>query len=463
MRRDIALKGIFSRTRVAERDLTQGSIVRNVWILAIPMILEQMTVSAFRLLDTFWVGKLGPAALAALTMSGTVVWTVNQVGMGLGVGGTAIVARRIGEKDEEGANKAVAQAILIAVLLSVILGTAGFLTSEQIVRLLGAEPEVVPLGTSYLRISFAGFFAIIFIYLINGLLRGAGNASAAMWALAIASATNMIVEPFLIFGLGPLPPLGVDGSALATLLSRGTGIAFQLYVLLTGRARIVIDLKQFRLDLRLMWTMIQIALPSIVQLTMRMAARVLVLGIVAMFGTIALAGYGIAQRLTLTVLIPAFGLANAATTLVGQNLGASQPKRAERSAWIVGAYNMALMGSAGILFLILAEPLVGLFSGDPAVIALGSVALRIMALAYVFNALGATMGRSLDGAGNTVPPMVINTLSLVVLQLGLAYGLSTFAGWGTNGIWTAMVLSTVTNALLMTIWFRRGRWKLRKV
>lgn len=461
----VAERGMMAQEAIwtKEPDLTEGSLAHSIWILAVPMILEQLTISAFRLLDTFWVGKLGPAALAAVSVSGTVIWTVNQVGMGLGVGAAAIVARRIGERDSEGANVAVVQALLVGAVVSVVCGVAGFLLADDAMIWLGAESDVIPLGTSYLRISFAGFLTITFVNLINGMLRGAGNAKHAMWVLMAAGLVHIVVEPFLIFGFGPLPPLHSDGAAAAFIISRSAGIAFQLYILLTGRARISLRWQRPKVDLRVIASMIRIATPSTLQLTTRMSARVVILGLVALFGTTTIAGYGVAQRLTLTILIPAFGLANVATTLVGQNLGAKKPRRAERSAWTVAVYNMILMGSVGAIFFLLAEQLVGIFSQDPTVIEVGGLALRVMALVYIFNALGASMGRALDGAGDTVPPMVINMVSLVAWQLVASYVLAIQLGWGPMGIWVGLATGTALNGTLLSLWFRRGRWKLREV
>ena len=255
--------------------------------------------------------------------------------------------------------------------------------------------------------------------------------------------------------------MGVAGSALSTVLAYGAGLALQFYILLKGRARVRIELDKLRIDLGLMWRIITIALPSTIQMTLRALSRVTLLGIIALYGTFAVAGYGIANRILLMVLVPGFGLGNASATLVGQNLGAHQPKRAEKSAWLISGYNMALMAAAAIFFLPLADRIISIFNANPGVVEYGSSCLKIVAVSYIFSALGIVMGRSLDGAGNTVPAMFINLFTLWVLQIPLAYLLSRF--WGTTGIWVALGVANVGNALMMALWFKRGRWKLRVV
>lgn len=444
-----------------EQDYTKGSLNRNIWLLAVPMALEMSMISIFQIIDIFWVGKLGPAAVAAVTISGTLRWGINSLAMGLGIGGMAVVARRMGEKDRPAANHATLQTIIISILVSLTLSLVGFLLAKPMLLLLGAGPEVLPLGLAFLHITFAGLLAIILVPTINSVFRGAGNATTAMWVLAFANGLNVLLDPLLIFGWGPLPALGVAGSALSTVLAYGAGLALQFYILLKGRARVRIELDKLRIDLGLMWRIITIALPSTIQMTLRALSRVTLLGIIALYGTFAVAGYGIANRILLMVLVPGFGLGNASATLVGQNLGAHQPKRAEKSAWRIGGYNMALMAAAAIFFLPLADRIISIFNANPGVVEYGSSCLKIVAVSYIFSALGIVMGRSLDGAGNTVPAMFINLFTLWVLQIPLAYLLSRF--WGTTGIWVALGVANVGNALMMALWFKRGRWKLRVV
>lgn len=449
--------------RAERRDFTTGSLGGNIWALALPMTAEMMTVSVVKLVDAFWLGRVGPAALAVVSMAGTLIWTLNSVGQGLGVGAMAIVARRTGERDSAAADQAVLQALILGAVVSAVIGAVGFLFAEEMLALLGAEAEVIVLGSPYLRISFAAFFTVTFLYLINAMLRGAGSATTAFGILALVTLINIVIEPFLIFGLGPLPPLGVRGAALAAVLSQTIGVAVQFYILLSGRLPIRIPLDQFRLNAQVMGSMISIGLPSMVQLALRMISRLVVVAIVALFGTVCVAGYGIAYQLGLMVLIPAYGLANAAATLVGQNLGAEQPQRAERAGWLSAAYVVALMAAVGAIFVIFAERIVSIFTTDPAVLQAGVLALIVMASGYLFSALGVNMGRALDGAGNTFPPMLINGLTMWGLLIPLAYWLSRVMFWGPLGIWVAVVTSDAINGFLMSAWFRMGRWKLREV
>jgi putative MATE family efflux protein len=427
------------------------------------MTAEMITVSVVKLVDIFWMGRVGAEALAVVSVTGTLIWTLNSVGMGLGVGAMAIVSRRIGERDSAAVNQAVLQALILGVVVSVTVGAIGFLFAEQMLALLGAEAEVIVLGGAYLRIYFTAFFTLTLLFLINAMLRGAGSAATAFKILALVTLVNIVIEPFLIFGLGPLPPLGVRGSALAAVLSQVIGISIQFYLLLTGRLRIRIPLEKIGLNLQVMRNMVSIGLPSMVQSFSRTASRLVIVAIVALFGTTTLAGYGIAYQLGLMVLIPANGLANAAATMVGQNLGAGQSDRAEKAGWLSAAYVVIVMATVGVIFVIFADKIVGIFTDDPVVLEAGTLTLRVLAAGYFVAALGICMGRALDGAGNTFPPMLINAFTLWGLMLPLAYWLSTVVAWGPLGIWVSVVAANAINAILMSTWFKMGRWKLRQV
>ncbi len=446
-----------------KRDLTTGSIHRNIWILAVPMILEMATLSVTQIVDTYWVGKLGSAALAAVTISMTLRWVINSMANGLGIGGMAVVARRIGAGDRAEADHATWQAVLLAVFASIVLGALGILVAEPTLRILGADAEVLALGVPYLRILFGGLFTLVLIFVINSLLRGAGEARLALWVLVVSQGLTLILEPLLIFGWGPFPALGVNGSAWAGVLGFGAGALFQMAILLSGRARIAINLRDLRPDLPLMWHIVKIALPSTAQMTLRSTSRLAILAIVGLYGTFATAGFGVANRILLIALIPGFGLANAAATLVGQNLGARQPRRAERSAWWVVTYNISLLAVFAVVFFALARPLVAFFDTTPQVGDLGGQALRIIAPSLAFSAVGVVLARGFDGAGNTVPAMFVNLLTLWGLEVPLAYGLSQWTGLGITGVWVGRALANVANGLLFAFWFRLGRWKKREV
>ena len=446
-----------------KRDLTTGSIHHNIWTLAVPMILEMATLSVTQIMDAYWVGKLGSAALAAVTISMTLRWVLNSLTNGLGIGGMAVVARRIGAHDKAQANHAAWQAVLLAVFVSIVLGAVGILVAEPTLRILGADAEVMAMGVPFLRIVFGGLFTLVLIFVINSLLRGAGEARLALWVLVVSQGLTIILEPFLIFGWGPFPSLGVNGSAWAGVLGFGAGVLFQMAILLSGRARIAINLHDLWPDLPLMWHIVKIALPSTAQMTLRSTSRLIVLAIVGLYGTFATAGFGVANRILLIALIPGFGLANAAATLVGQNLGALQHRRAERSAWWVAAYNAGLLAAFAVAFLAFARPLVAFFDPTPEVVDIGAECLRIIAPSLIFSAIGVVLARGFDGAGNTVPAMFVNLLTLWGTEIPLSYGLSQWTGLGITGVWVGRALANAANGLLFAFWFRLGRWKKREV
>ncbi|MDH4209767.1 MAG: MATE family efflux transporter, partial [Anaerolineae bacterium] len=407
-----------------KRDVTTGNIHLNIWSLAVPMTLEMAMLSVTQIADTYWVGKLGSAALAAVTIGMTLRWALNSLANGLGIGGMAVVARRIGAHDRAEANHATWQAILLAAFVSLALGAAGTLLTEPVLRVLGADAEVLPMGVSFLRIVFGGLFTLVLVFVINFLLRGAGEAGLALRVLILSQGLTFVLEPFLIFGWGPFPVLGVEGSAWAGVLGFGAGVLFQITILLSGRARIAIALHDLWPDLPLMWRIVKIALPSTVQMGLRSTSRLIVLAIVGLYGTFATAGFGVANRILLIALIPGFGLGNAAATLVGQNLGAIQPQRAERSAWWVTAYSVSLLTAFAVVFFTCARPLVAFFDPTPEVVDTGAGCLRIVAPSLIFSAMGVVLARAFDGAGNTVPAMFVNLLTLWGLEAPLSYGLA---------------------------------------
>jgi putative MATE family efflux protein len=443
------------------RDLTSGGLHSNIWRLALPMTLEAGIINVSQIFDTYWVGQLGSAALAAVTISVSIRWMINSLSNGLGIGGMAVVARRIGEKDRAAAEHATWQTILLGLIAAVVLGAVGLLLARPLLTLLGADVQVLPLGMDYLRVTFAGLFTLVLLFVINSLLRGAGEARIAMVVLFLATAVTVVTEPILVFGLGPIPALGVAGSAWAWVLGFGAGVVLQFVVLLRGRLRIGINLRRLRPDFPLMVRIIRIALPSTVQMALRSSSRLAILALVGLYGTFATAGYGVANRMLLIALIPSFGLGNAAGTLVGQNLGAGRPKRAEQSAWWVTAYAGGYNAVVAALLVLSAQPLVAFFDPTQPVVDIGGVCLRIVAPSLVASGIGIVLARGFDGAGNTVPAMVVNLLSLWALEVPLAYFLSRWMG--VTGIWWGRAVANIANGVLFAIWFRLGRWKRREV
>jgi putative MATE family efflux protein len=347
--------------------------------------------------------------------------------------------------------------------ISTFLGVIGLIVARPLLNLLGADAEVLPLGMAYLRVALGGIFTLILVFALNAILRGAGEARKAMSVLFLSTTVNVILEPVLIFGLGPVPPLGIVGSAWANVVGYGIGLILQLIFLLGGRAKVGISLKRLQPDFPLMRRIIGIAIPSTIQMTFRSTSRLLILGLVGYYGTFATAGYGVANRLLLVALIPCFGLGNAAATLVGQNLGAEKPARAERSAWWISLYAAGYMIISASLIFFYARTLISIFDSTPQVVAFGSECLHIIAFSLVASAVGVTLARGFDGAGNTVPAMTINLFSLWGMEIPFAYSLSRWMGFGVIGVWWGRTIANVTNGVLFAIWFRRGRWKQREV
>jgi len=427
------------------------------------MILETGVQNLAQVLDTYWVGQLGSAALAAVTISITVRWVLNSLANGLGIGGMAVVARRIGAKEDAAAEHAAWQTILLGIMISLVLSVTGLILARPLLTLLGADAEVLPLGLAYMRIGFAGIFTLILVFAINAMLRGAGEAGMAMRVLFLATGVTIVLEPILIRGWGPLPAMGVAGAALAFVLGYGAGLVLQLAILLSGRARIRINLRDVKPDLPLMASIIRIALPSTIQMTLRSSSRLLIIALVGLYGMFATAGYGVANRMLLIALIPCFGLGNAAGTLVGQNLGAGRPDRAERSAWWVSGYAAGYMVVAALLLTVLAPSLIALFDPTPQVVAVGTECVRVVAWSMVGSAGGVVLARGFDGAGNTVPAMAINLLTLWGMELPVAFLLSRWLGLGVTGVWWGRAVANLANGLFFAMWFRRGKWKEREV
>jgi putative MATE family efflux protein len=451
------------RLKVPARDLTTGSIHRAIWYLAPAMALEVAILSISDLFDTYWVSRLGSAALAAVTFGIAIRWFVNSLPMGLGTGGMAVVARRVGARDREAADHAAGQTILLGLILSSSLTVAGLVVARPLLQLMGAGADVLPLGLTYLRITFLGSFTWVLVYVINPMIRGAGEARLAMWVLVLITTVIVISEPILVLGLGPIPQLGIAGSAGAYVLGFGCGLLMQIVILVRGRACVGLRLRHLRPDLPLMGRIIGIALPGAVQMTLRSASNIVLVGLVGSFGTFATAGYGLADRFLLMILFPCLGLGNTSGTLVGQNLGAGKPDRAERCAEWVSAYAVVYMLVVTTLLFLFAEPLVAFFDPTPQVVAIGAMCIRIITFSLILDGIGIILGRSLDGAGNTVPSATVNLITLWGIQLPLAFALSRWLGFGLAGIWLGRAVANAANGLLIAMWFRRGRWKEREV
>ncbi len=446
-----------------KREPFQGSIVRNVWTLATPMMFGNILQTVFNIVDIIWVGKLGGAAIAAVAMSGTILMVIMTLIIGIATGTIAMVARFTGAGDGKKANEVAMQSLILSFIASSLLAAAGFGLAEGMLKLLGGTPEVVALGTGYLKILLVGGTVMFLLFLAEAILRGAGDALTPMIILIVATLLNAILDPLMIFGKVGFPRLGVNGAALATVLSRGIGVVIAFVVLFRGNSPIHLEWKNVKVDFGLIWRITRLGVPSSIQMSLRSLMGVVLMAIVAQYGTYAVAAYGVGLRIMMLVLMPAFGLATAAATLVGQSLGAREPERAHLSAWTAARFTMLIMGTVGIIFFLFAPSLIGFFSTNPQVVKIGTAYLRITSLGYLFIALGVVLGRSLNGAGDTVSPMVITFISLWGLQIPLALILPGGFHLGVTGVWWAILISTVIHGTITTGWFQRGRWKLKEI
>lgn len=447
----------------SQQDYTRGPLGRAVILLAVPMVLEMVMESVFAICDVFFVSRLGADAVATVGLTESLLTLVFSLAIGLGMGTTAMVARRIGEKRPEEAAVAAAQAVMAALLASLALGVAGVLTGPMALRLVGASESVLAMGGGYARVLLGGSGTVVFLFVINAIFRGAGDAAIAMRVLWLANLINLVLDPCLIFGLGPFPELGVTGAAVATTIGRGLGVAYQIWVLVTGRSRIVVPLSALRLRWRVMWRLLQVSAGGILQVLIATCSWVALVRIIALFGSTAVAGYTIAIRVVVFSILPAWGLANAAATLVGQNLGAGKPERAERSAWLTGGFNMLFLGSLAVLFLLFGEPIIGIFTRTPEVLAIGVECLRIVSYGYLFYALGMVIVQSFNGAGDTMTPSIINFFCYWLFQIPLALVLAQGLDMGPRGVFWAIAIAESMITVVGATVFKMGRWKTRKV
>src|SRR5215510_4158923 len=389
-------------------DYTTAPVGRAVVMLAVPMVLEMAMESIFAVADVFWVAHLGADAVATVGLTESMMTIVYTLAMGLSIGATAIVARRIGERDGEGAARAAVQAIVLGLIVSAAMGAIGIRYGGAMLRMMGATDAVVATGSGFTRVLLGGNATVVLLFLINAVFRGAGDAAIAMRVLWIGNAINIGLGPCLIFGLGPFPALGVTGAAVATTIGRGTAVACQLAVLLSRRGRIGFRLRDVRIDPTVMAAMVRLSGTGTFQILLTTASYVALVRILATFGSAMLAGYTIAIRVIIFGILPSYGVSNAASTMVGQNLGAGQPDRAEQAVWTAARYNMALLGSVGLIFVVAAQPIVALFTNDPLAQPFAVASLRIVSLGFVFYGFGMVLTASFNGAGDTWTPTFIH-------------------------------------------------------
>ena len=449
--------------RGSHHDYTAGPIGRAVILLAIPMVMEMVMESVFAVVDVFWVAHLGPNAVATVGLTESMLALVYTAAMGLSIGVMAMVSRRIGEKNPAAAAEAAVQGIALGLMVAAVTGTLGAIFAPRLLAVMGASPEVIAIGSGYTRVMLGGNAVILLLFLINATFRGAGDAAIAMRVLWLANWINILLGPCLIFGLGPFPELGVKGAAIATTIGRGTGVLYQIYRLMRRDGRIVIHRDQLRLQPAVMQTLLRLSGTGTFQVLVGTASWIGLVRIISTFGAQAVAGYTIGVRIIIFALLPSWGLANAAATMVGQGLGAGKPERAERAVWLAGLYNMFFLGTVGLVFVILADPIVRLFTTDPAVAPVAASCLRIVSYGYVFYAWGMVLTQSFNGAGDTWTPTWLNLCCFWLWEIPLAYVLAVHFGFGPKGVFLAITTAFSTLAVVSAILFRRGRWKLRHV
>jgi putative MATE family efflux protein len=446
-----------------EIDYTKGSIRKAIVLLSIPMILEMCMESIFALVDIAYVSQVSTNAVATIGLTESVLTLVYAVAVGLSMAATAVVARRIGEKDKEGANRAAVQVIFLGIAVAAVVSCIGIMYPKEILQLMGAEASLVEEGYRYTQILFGGNITIVLLFLINAIFRGAGNASIAMWVLILSNGLNIILDPIFIFGWGPIPEYGVAGAAIATTIGRGTAVLFQLYLLFFGSTRIKLALHHIKLNLTIMFNLIRVSLGGIGQFLIGTSSWIFLMRIMSEFGSEVLAGYTIAIRVMMFTLMPAWGMSNAAATLVGQNLGANQPDRAEISVWKTSKYNAWFMAVISVLYLVFAARIISWFSDEQDVVYYGALSLQIITAGYVFYAYGMTITNAFNGAGDTKTPTIINFFCFWLIQLPFAYTAALLWDWGPIGVFTAITLAEVLIAIIAILWFKKGSWKLTKV
>src|ERR1700726_4992250 len=449
--------------RGSHKDFTTRSLNRAILLLAIPMVLEMVLESLFAVVDVFWVGRIGANAVATVGLTESMLSLVFAVAMGLSLSTTAMVARRIGEKDPEGAAVAGVQAIALGLFVSLAIGVPCFLFAPNLLRMMGASPKIVATGSGYTRICLGGSFAVLLLFLNNAIFRGAGDAAIAMRLLWVSNIINLVLDPCLIFGVGMFPRLGVTGAALATFIGRSIGVLYQFYRLLRGTERIRILKSQIRVQYDVLLRLLRVSLTGILQFAIAHTSWIGLVRIVSIFGAAALAGYTIAIRVVIFVILPSWGLSNAAATLVGQNLGAGRPDRAEKAVWRTGLYNVIFLGSLGVFFMFVAEPVVRLFTRDPEVVPLGTACLRIVSYGNVGYAYFMVMMQAFNGAGDTVTPTIVNFFGFWLLEIPLAYALALPLHMRSKGVFLSIVVAEAAIAAAGVVLFKRGRWKKQKI
>jgi putative MATE family efflux protein len=457
------LRDIIEAVSGTEQDFTEGKLGRAILLLSIPAVLEMVMESIFVIVDIWFVSKLGSNAVATVGITESMITIVYAISLGLATATTSIVSRRIGEKHPDAASKAAIQAIITGTMVSLLIAVPGALFSGDLLRLMGASPEITNRMSGYTAIMLGGNVVIMLLFIINAIFRSAGDAAIAMRVLWLGNIINIILDPCFIFGWGPFPELGVKGAAIATTTGRGIAVMYQLWLLFFGKKRIQLQPSHIGIDLKVIGRLIKLSLGSIGQNLIGTSSWIALVRIISMFGSEIVAGYTIAIRIVSFTLLPSWGISNAASTLVGQNLGAGKPERAERAVMITGFVNMILLGTIGLILAAFPSPFIKTFIKDPAVLRPGIECLRIVSIGYIAYGFGMVLVNSFNGAGDTTTPLIINIFAFWMLEIPLAWILSIEARMNEQGVFTAIVIAESIMTITAWLVFRRGRWKLKEV
>jgi putative MATE family efflux protein len=446
-----------------EQDFTEGKLSRAILLLSIPAVLEMIMESIFVIVDIYFVSKLGANAVATVGLTESIITIVYAISLGLATATTSMVSRRIGEKNPDKASQTAFQAIITGVIVSLIIAIPGALYSGKFLDLMGASPEIVNRMSSYTRIMLGGNIVIMLLFIINAIFRSAGDAAIAMRVLWVGNIINIILDPLLIFGIGPFPEMGISGAAVATTTGRGIAVLYQFYLLFFGRKRIQLSFRHIGFNLNIITRLIKLSLGSIGQNLIGTTSWIALVRIISVFGSEIVAGYTIAIRIVSFTLLPSWGISNAASTLVGQNLGAKKPDRAERSVMITGWVNMILLGTVGMVYVIFPGPFIRLFIHDPVVLSSGIECLRIVSVGFIAYGFGMVLVNSFNGAGDPTTPLKINVFAYWMIEIPLAWILAIKSGMNENGVFWAIVIAESVMTLTAYLVFRRGKWKLKEV
>jgi putative MATE family efflux protein len=449
--------------RGTSHDYTDGPIGRAIFLLAVPMVLEMMMESLFAVSDVFFVSKLGADAIATVGLTESLMIIVYTIAMGLSISATAVVARRIGEGDPNAAGRAAVQALLIGLVLSVTIGAVGALFAPELLAMMGASPEVLASGATFTRVMLGGSLTAFLLFIVNSAFRGAGDAAVAMRVLWLANGINIVLGPVLIFGVGPFPEMGVTGAAVATTIGRGIGLLFALSRLVRGSGHLKVTRAHLAIEGETIRRMLRMSVNGTFQVLVGSLSWIALIRLMATFGSTAMAGYTIAVRILMFAMLPAWGLSNAAATMVGQALGAKKPDRAQTAVWTAARYNVAFLGTMGVLFVLGARLIVGTFTTDPGVADVATYGLRTMAIGFPFYAFGMTLMAAFNGAGDTATPTGINIAIFWFLEIPIAVVLAKWTGMHEHAVFVSVLVAYTLMAGVAAIVFRRGKWRGRAV